>query len=88
MEIIKQQRFLYEVKQSLKSFWIFEVIDQKLCGQISTCGLIRAYCMILTNLLYLNEDIMLDYHELGIIVNISRYHIYLYFLYLEALSLL
>lgn len=72
MQIIKQQRFLYEVSDSLKCIWLHEMVEFNISGPITTCNLIRAFCMILSNLIRLDDELLTDYNEQRIIVDIAR----------------
>lgn len=72
MQIVRQQRFLYEVSESIKCIWIHEAVECNMNGPITTCNLIRAFCMILSNLLRLDDELLRDYNELHVTVDLAR----------------
>ncbi|XP_037032137.1 uncharacterized protein LOC119071380 isoform X2 [Bradysia coprophila] len=73
VDIIKYQRFFERVAESLKHFFVYELIDDSVIATpITTCDIVRVYCGILTSLININEGLVELFYDCGLLFDIIR----------------
>lgn len=73
VDIIKYQRFFERVSESLKHFFVYELINENdITTPITTCDIVRVFCGILTNFININEGLVELLYDCGLVFDIIR----------------
>lgn len=73
VDIIKYQRFFERVTESLKYFYVYElIVENDTTTPITTCDIVRVICGILTNLIYINDGLVELFNDCGLVFDIIR----------------